>query len=123
MKAIEWLQKEVFMPDEMLKKEIARIYLLMAETDPQSNEYQVLIEELERLEQISCNKFTVEVDEKKNKYDNRVKVGVELAALGIMYGFNWIWMRKGFRFEENRTFDSTTFRWWLNQLKTKARFK
>ena len=46
-------------------------------------------------------------EQKKDRY---IRIGLDVAGLLVPIIFYSAWMRKGFKFEENGTFTSTTFR-------------
>lgn len=50
----------------------------------------------------------------KNRY---LRLGVEAAGIVLPLVFYGIWMNKGFKFEENGTFTSTTFRGLFNKFR------
>ena len=65
---------------------------------------------------------SLEHDLKKNQFDEQIKeryfkLGIAAAELLIPLIFYGIWMRKGFKFEENGTYTSTTFRNLFNRFK------
>ena len=51
-----------------------------------------------------------EQQEKNQKWDRRIKYGLDAASIGLPLLFYGIWMRQGFRFEETGTYTSQTFR-------------
>ena len=54
---------------------------------------------------------------REQKIDRYVRTGVAAAELILPLVFYGIWMRRGFKFEENGTFTSTTFRGLFNRFK------
>ena len=111
------------MTNELLQKEISRVFEIMEDADPNSEEYQALLETLEKLYRLNIDEFTVKVEKEKNRNDNRVKIIIEGAAIGTTLVFNMIWMRKGFRFEETGNYTSTTYRWLWSKFKQNFKFK
>lgn len=57
-------------------------------------------------------------EEKKNRY---IQWGIDIAQLVLPLAFYATWMRKGFQFEKDGTFTSTTFRNLFNGFKPKGR--
>ena len=51
-----------------------------------------------------------EQQEKNQKWDRRIKYGLDAASIGLPLLFYGMWMRQGFRFEETGTYTSQTFR-------------
>ena len=51
-----------------------------------------------------------EQQEKNQKWDRRIKYGLDAASIGLPLLFYGIWMKQGFRFEETGTYTSQTFR-------------
>ena len=58
-------------------------------------------------------KSQLEADEK----DRYFRLGIEVAGIILPLIFYAAWMKRGFRFEENGTFTSTTFRGLFNRFK------
>lgn len=53
----------------------------------------------------------------EQKKDRWVKLGVDIAQIGLPLLFYGVWMKKGFKFEETGTFTSSTFRGLINKFK------
>lgn len=102
---------------ENLEGEIGRIYERMQELEPHSAEYEKLADRFEEMLKIKIEEFALVVDDRKNERDNNTKRNIELAGLGLSAVTAFIFMHKGFKFEETGSFNSTTFRWWWNKLK------
>ena len=62
---------------------------------------------------ICVKRHQLEVDEK----DRYFRLGIEVAGIILPLIFYAAWMKRGFRFEENGTFTSTTFRGLFNRFK------
>lgn len=53
----------------------------------------------------------------ENVKDRYVRIGIAAAELVLPLMFYAVWMRRGFKFEENGTYTSTTFRGLFNRFK------
>ena len=111
------------MTHELLEKEIEKVFGIMDEADPNSEEYERLLETLETLYRLNIDEFSIRVEEEKNRNDNKVKIIIEGVAIGTTLVFNMVWMRKGFRFEETGAYASTTYRYLIDKFKQKFKFK
>ena len=83
---------------------LAKLYKLKLEEDKTSMEY------LEKSE----SKITQREENVKDRY---VRIGIAAAELVLPLMFYAVWMRRGFKFEENGTYTSTTFRGLFNRFK------
>ena len=111
------------MTHELLEKEIEKVFGIMEEVDPNSDDYQALLETLDKLYRLNIDEFSIRVEEEKNRNDNKVKIIIEGVAIGTTLVFNMVWMRKGFRFEETGAYSSTTYRYLIDKFKQKFKFK
>ena len=105
--------------------DLSRLYKLRIEENKNAKESEAknkqLLMEAERItEEVKSH----EQDEKLKKEqlaeqvkDRYFKLGIAAAELMIPLIFYGIWMRKGFKFEENGTHTSTTFRGLFNKFK------
>lgn len=105
--------------------DLSRLYKLRIEENKNAKESEAknkqLLMEAERItEEVKSH----EQDEKLKKEqlaeqvkDRYFKLGIAAAELMIPLIFYGIWMRKGFKFEENGTYTSTTFRGLFNKFK------
>ena len=110
------------MANEIKKKledEIGEVLAYMEEISPDNDHYEQVLKNLDTLYRLKIDEDATFIDKLKNVSDNKTKILIELGGLGVVTIFNAIWMRKGFRFEENGTYYSTTFRWWWSKLKNK----
>lgn len=83
---------------------LAKLYRLKLDEDKTSMEY------LEKSES-----KTTQIEE--NIKDRYVRIGIAAAELVLPLMFYAVWMRRGFKFEENGTYTSTTFRGLFNRFK------
>lgn len=83
---------------------LAKLYRLKLDEDKTSMEY------LEKSE----SKMTQIEENVKDRY---VRIGIAAAELVLPLMFYAVWMRRGFKFEENGTYTSTTFRGLFNRFK------
>ena len=86
--------------------------------------YRLRIEELKNDGDLSEKYYSREYEEqlKKDQLSEQVKdryfrLGVEAAGIVLPLIFYAAWMKRGFKFEENGTFTSTTFRGLFNRFK------
>ncbi len=127
--------------DEVIEEEIQTISSLQSGTEEKSKAiedltklYRLRIEETKNEANVCENELKqsqldeqikADVQEEKFKQaqldesvkDRYFKVGIAAAELIIPLIFYGIWMRKGFKFEENGTYTSTTFRGLFNRFK------
>ena len=62
-------------------------------------------------EQRKLDNIYRELQMKWERLDKKVRWGLEAAGIGLPLIFSFIWMGRGFKFEENGTYTSDTFRW------------
>lgn len=119
---------------EEIKSEIEALYSLQSG----SKEKSTAIDDLTKLYKLKIEetKTDMELIEKRDESANRgldqdlkrdqlteqvkdryFRLGVEAAGIVLPLIFYAIWMRKGFRFEENGTYTSTTFRGLFNRFR------
>lgn len=86
--------------------------------------YRLRIEELKNDGDLNEKYYGRECDEqlKKDQLNEQVKdryfrLGVEVAGIVLPLIFYAAWMKRGFKFEENGTYTSTTFRGLFNRFK------
>lgn len=128
--------------DELLNEEIADEIKALSQLEPGSNEKSAAIENLTKLYKLRIeeNKSSWDaddkynrriMDEKSNEKDDEIKkkqieeqikdryfkVGIAAAELMIPLMFYGIWMNKGFKFEENGTITSSTFKGLINRFR------
>lgn len=93
----------------------------LSRLDPKSDEYLSHIEALIKLYNLKMSeeKCMTELAEKtedrrvqkeKDSKDRKIKIGIAISELLVPLIFYGRWMKKGFDFEKNGTFTSTTFR-------------
>ena len=116
---------------EEIKEEIQNLSTL----EPGSKEKSTAIEDLAKLYRLRIEELKNEGDFNE-KYDTResdnmlkkdqlseqvkdryFRLGVEAAGIVLPMIFYAVWMKRGFKFEENGTFTSTTFRGLFNRFK------
>lgn len=128
--------------DELLNEEIADEIKALSQLEPGSDEKSAAIEDLAKLYKLRIeeNKSSWDaddkynrriMDEKSNENDDEIKkkqieeqikdryfkVGIAAAELMIPLMFYGIWMNKGFKFEENGTITSSTFKGLINRFR------
>lgn len=101
----------------LLKKEIEREIRNLESLQPGSNEHSVAVESLNKLYRLKMDddKDVSDYLEKHNqikemKKDRNIKIGIAFAELIVPLIFYGIWMKRGFKFEKDGTFTSSTFR-------------
>lgn len=123
---------------DMLNEEIVNIIHDLNDTDEDSEEYSKIVDSLVKLHKLRIEelKFEQEFDEKKKrrcldekdlmlkqnqafeqKKERYFKIGMEAAGIVLPLMFYAIWMNKGFEFEKEGTFTSTTFRSLFNRFR------
>lgn len=91
---------------KMMYEEKKKLLEQLSSMDPESDEYATVLRRIKDIDCMTSNACKQD-EEKKERY---FKYGVE-AGLGLLtLGFNWTWMKKGFKFEETGALVSKTFR-------------
>ena len=72
--------------------------------------------QLEVEEKLNNDKLKLEDRAERNK-DRYIRLGMEAAGIVLPLIFYAVWMKKGFKFEENGTYTSTTFRGLFNRFR------
>ena len=90
---------------------LTKLYRLKLDEDKSSMES---IEKTENRENDAKFRFTQLEESVKDRY---VRIGIAAAELILPLMFYAVWMRRGFKFEENGTYTSTTFRGLFNRFK------
>lgn len=90
---------------------LAKLYKLKIEEDKTSMEY---LEKAQTRE--SDNGFKCDQMEEAIK-DRYIRIGIAAAELVLPLMFYAVWMRRGFKFEQNGTYTSTTFRGLFSRFK------
>lgn len=106
-------------------EDLSRLYKLRIEENKNAKESDAKNKQLlMEAEQITEEVKSHEQEEKLKKEqlseqvkDRYFKLGIAAAELMIPLIFYGIWMRRGFKFEENGTYTSTTFRGLFNKFK------
>ena len=112
----------------LLEEEIKAEILDLSALSTGSEEKSSAIEDLAKLYKLKIEETKTVLDYGENyKRDERLKseqekdryfkYGIEVAGIVLPLIFYAVWMNKGFRFEENGTFTSTTFRGLFNRFK------
>ena len=116
---------------EMLEEEIEDEFLELSELQAGTKEQTEAIANLATLYKLKIDddKVQLEVEEKLNneqlKLEDRVernkdryiRLGMEAASIVLPLVFYAVWMKRGFKFEENGTYTSTTFRGLFNRFR------
>lgn len=100
----------------------------LSSMDPESDEYNTVLHRITTLDSMlsddeKCDKeLTLKREQLvEQKKDRILKYGTE-AGLGLLtLAFNWIWMKKGFKFEETGGIGSFTFRNLISNFKPPKR--
>ena len=90
---------------------LAKLYKVKLDEDKTSMEY------LDKTRNRESDKGFKVAQIEENVKDRYVKIGIAAAELGLPLMFYAVWMRRGFKFEENGTYTSTTFRGLFNRFK------
>lgn len=90
---------------------LATLYKLRVEETKITLDFEEKAENRKRDEQLREEQLEEQV---KDRY---FKLGIAAAELMIPLMFYAVWMRRGFKFEENGTFTSTTFRGLFNRFR------
>ena len=105
---------------DLLGEEIKLEIEALSSLESGSEEKSTAIEDLTKL-----YKLKIEENDKQLKNaqleeqvkDRYFRLGVEAAGIVLPLIFYAVWMRKGFKFEENGTYTSTTFRGLFNRFR------
>lgn len=117
--------------DEELRRELEALESLELGSEEQSTVvsnivdlYKLKIEEeknelnhQEAMDEASIDEAFKKIQTEEQRKDRYFRVGLEAAGIILPLIFYGVWMRKGFRFEENGTFTSTTFKGLFNRFK------
>ena len=98
---------------EEIKEEIQNLSTL----EPGSKEKSMAIEDLTKLYRLRIEELNKKDQLNEQVKDRYFRLGVEVAGIVLPLIFYASWMRRGFEFEENGTFTSTTFRGLFNRFK------
>lgn len=90
---------------------LAKLYKLRLEEAKTEKEYDEKVETRMQEETFKRIQMTEGV---KDRY---IRIGIAAAELVLPLMFYAVWMRRGFKFEENGTYTSTTFRGLFNRFK------
>jgi len=119
----------------LLEEEIKLEIQSLASLQPGSDEKSTAIDDLAKLYKLNLDqaKAQWEINEKYDCRDSEVqlkkdqlteqvkdryfRLGIEAAGIILPLIFYACWMRRGFKFEENGTYTSTTFRGLFNRFK------
>lgn len=109
---------------EMLDEEIVNVLETMAASSPDSEEYSTMVSNLVKLNDMRNANDRVILDwkgdqtqKKSDRIEFGIRCGIEIAGIVLPLIFYGVWMKKGFQFEENGTFTSTTFRGLFNRFR------
>jgi len=95
---------------EAVNKEISNILKILSETEPGTEEYRVLEEQLSILYRLEPDEKSRKDEKKEKLIDRSITIGLELIGITLPLIFYNRWMKMGFQFERDGTFTSTTFR-------------
>lgn len=90
---------------------LAKLYKVKLDEDKTSMEY------LDKTRNRESDKGFKVAQIEENVKDRYVKIGIAAAELVLPLMFYAVWMGRGFKFEENGTYTSTTFRGLFNRFK------
>ena len=90
---------------------LAKLYKVKLDEDKTSMEY------LDKTRNRESDKGFKVAQIEENVKERYVKIGIAAAELVLPLMFYAVWMRRGFKFEENGTYTSTTFRGLFNRFK------
>lgn len=90
---------------------LAKLYKVKLDEDKTSMEY------LDKTRNRESDKGFKVAQIEENVKDRYVKIGIAAAELVLPLMFYAVWMRRGFKFEENGAYTSTTFRGLFNRFK------
>lgn len=112
----------------MLSGEIKNQFEKVNDYKPGTAEYTSAVESLTKLYKLKIEETKNELDyeekvERLEQENKHRKIGYVFSALGLGLPliFNSIWMYKGFKFEENGTICSQTFKWLTNGFRSKGK--
>ncbi len=101
----------------LLEKEIKTEIRDLSILEPGSKEKSTAIEDLATLYRLKGDILIKKDQLEEQVKDRYFRLGMELASLTLTLAFYGIWMKRGFKFEENGTFTSTTFRGLFNRFR------
>lgn len=90
---------------------LTKLYKLKLDDDKSVMEY------LEKIGDRESDDNFKDIQIKESVKDRYVRIGIAAAELVLPLIFYGVWMKRGFRFEENGTFTSVTFRGLFNRFK------
>ena len=109
---------------EMMEEEIKAEIEHLSELEPGSEEKSKAIDVMSKLCRLNVEvaKVDTEADEKREQIrqqvrERYVRIGIATAEIVLPLIFYGIWMRKGFKFEQDGTYTSTTFRGLFSKFK------
>lgn len=91
--------------------DLVKLYKLRIEETKTELDFEKEIDEHERSDQAKREQLSEQV---KDRY---FKLGIAAAELVLPLMFYAVWMKRGFKFEENGTYTSTTFRGLFNRFR------
>lgn len=102
---------------KMLDEEIRFEIDNLGDIDIGSEKQTVAVDNLAKLYKLRIdeNRNLSDADEKQKQLKEdariqRIRLGIEIASIIVSVAFSSHWMRKGYEFETNQTYTSTTFR-------------
>lgn len=113
--------------ETMVDETINDLLVKLGSLSPSDKEYGIVAENLTTLykakneeikSQVDTTKLGMEVSaQKQKKLIDAMKLGLDGAAIILPLVFYGVWMKRGFEFEKEGTFTSSTFRGLFNRFK------
>ena len=94
----------------LLDNEIRNEFENLSMLEQGSEEHAKAVDNLAKLYKLKTDEERVKQETKDQALDRYIRLGVEIAGIVLPLAFYGYWMRRGFEFEANGTFTSTTFR-------------
>jgi len=120
----------------LLDEEIERTITNLSAAKAGSTDYADILDDLTKLHSLRIGELkylelqdkkeasdrealTLEMQAKEQKTERYLKYAIEGCGIVLPLGFYWIWMRRGFKFEEVGTYTSQTFKSLYGKFKIK----
>ncbi len=107
---------------ELLEEEIQKEIREISQLDSGSEKKSKAIDDLSKLYKLKIeeNKNESEINEeqlKNNRFTGYLRLGIEAGGIVLPLIFYAVWMKRGFKFEQEGTYTSTTFRGLFNRFR------
>ncbi len=105
---------------EGLDGEIVRAIKELNDLSPSSPEYNDVVDNIVKLYELKIGEDKSVIDSQKNLHDSvrqYIALGVDVMSIVLPLIFYGCWMRRGFEFEQEGTFTSTTFKGLMNKFR------